>query len=42
MILTATVEIEKAREKRSCQLDTNSTAAKPYIFNPSLNIMGGT
>ena len=42
MVITATVATEKAREKRSCRLDTNSAAAKPYIFKPSLNIMGGT
>lgn len=32
MVITATVAAEKSREKRSCWLDTNSTAAKLYIF----------
>lgn len=42
MVITDTVASEKAKEKRSCQLDTNSTAAKPYVFKPSLNMMGGS
>lgn len=42
MVITATVATEKAREKWSFWLDTNSTAAKSCIFQLSWNITGGT